>query len=535
MLHRRVHRIAHRVHASTSRIDVGFWSNNKNRRTGLQIAARPATDMAIDVAGLVGCDARHRCRRPILLTHWASSEQIQIHRARSCIMKTSRNYLLALRLSLLACVLPLSIGSTSALADPPAATAAEEALAKENYLNNYIRPETVRRSFHTAEGMWVDCVDVNRQPGMLTPDMAGKTVEQPPPPPARHDDRARVLPHGGQLAVLDTELHANEADENGVVRRCEEGTIPIRRRTPEELSRFPNLRDMFSKGRGHPFKSGSDSPSPKFYEHAGSSQSVTNWGMQFFMNIWSPTTNSSDHSISQMWVLNSAVTDSAEAGWTVDPGQFGDNKPHLFIYWTDNGYNSAGVSGNAGCYDLDCAGFVQTSNTVTLGGTFNATSSPGGTQVWAEVTWAKSSATGNWWFFYQGKPVGYIPASKYTHGMQTQADLVEFGGEVNSPNNPPGGTHTTTQMGSGKFPSTGCGQAAFQSHVQYVNTNYNTVDVTPNGNIEDTLSSCYNYSTGYEKSATCYSGTQSTFQNGYFEFFGGPGYSTSCPTTPAGD
>ena len=224
-------------------------------------------------------------------------------------MKTSRNYLLALRLSLLACVLPLSIGSTSALADPPAATSAEEALAKENYLKNYIRPDTIRRSFHTAEGMWVDCVDVNRQPGMLAPDMAGKTVEQPPPPPARHDDRARVLPHGAQLAVLDTELHANEADENGVVRRCEEGTIPIRRRTPEELSRFPNLRDMFSKGRGHPFKSGSNSPSPKFYEHAGSSQSVTNWGMQFFMNIWSPTTNSSDHSISQMWVLNSAVTD----------------------------------------------------------------------------------------------------------------------------------------------------------------------------------------------------------------------------------
>ena len=230
-------------------------------------------------------------------------------------MNTSRNYLSALRLSLLACVLPVSIGSTAALADPPAATSAEEALAKEEYLKNYIRPDTIRRSFHTAEGMWVDCVDINRQPSMLTPDMAGKTVEQAPPPPASQDGRARVLPQGDKLAQLDMEIHANEPDENGVVRRCEEGTIPIWRWTAEGLSRFPNLRDMFSKGRGRPFKSsGSDTPSPKFYEHAGSSQNVTNWGMQFFMNIWSPTTNSSDHSISQMWVLNTAITDLRRQG-----------------------------------------------------------------------------------------------------------------------------------------------------------------------------------------------------------------------------
>jgi hypothetical protein len=455
-------------------------------------------------------------------------------------MKTSRNYFSALRLALLACVLPVSIGSTIALAaDPPAATSAEEVAAKaakEEYLKNYIRPDSIRRSFHSAEGNWVDCVDVNRQPSMLTPEMAGKTVEQPPPPPANPDKRARVLPPGNQLAQLDTEIHANEQDENGIVRRCEEGTIPIRRLTAEDLSRFATLQDMFAKGRGRPFKSGgSDTPSPKFYEHAGSSQNVTNWGLQFFMNIWSPTTNSSDHSISQMWVLNSAVTDSAEAGWTVDPSQFGDNRPHLFIYWTDNGYNAPGVSGNAGCYNLNCTGFVQTDKSVTLGGAYTSTSSSGATQWWAEVTWAKASATGSWWFFYQGKPIGYIPASKYTHGLQTQADLVQFGGEVNSPNNPPGGTHTTTQMGSGKFSSAGCAEAAFQSHVQYVNTSYNTVDVTPTGNIEDTVTSCYDYSTGYENSSTCYIGVQSAFQNGYFQFFGGPGYSSTCKTTPAGD
>jgi hypothetical protein len=56
---------------------------------------------------------------------------------------------------------------------------------------------------------------------------------------------------------------------------------------------------------------------------------------------------------------------------------------------------------------------------------------------------------------------------------------VQWGGEVNSPNNPPGSKHTTTQMGSGQFASAGCTDAAFQMHVQYVNASYNTVDVSP--------------------------------------------------------
>jgi hypothetical protein len=450
-------------------------------------------------------------------------------------MRTSLNYLFAIILFLLACVLTLLIGSRIAPAEPLASTFAKDAAAKQKYLTNYVRPETIRRSFHAAEGMWVDCVDVNRQPSMLTPDMAGKTIEQAPPPPATDNNAVRALPHGSQFAQMDTEIHANELDEYGVVRRCDEGTIPIRRRMAKDLNRFETLQDMFSKGKGQLFKTISGPPNPQFYEHVGSGQDVTNWGLQFFMNIWDPTTNSTDHSISQMWILNSAITDSAEAGWTVDPRQFGDNKPHFFIYWTDNGYGQ--TSGNSGCYNLDCTGFVQTNNSLTLGGAYATTSisTPGGTPSVFEVTWAKSSSTASWWLFYQGQAIGYIPASIYTHGMQTQADLVEFGGEVNSPDNPPGGTHTTTQMGSGEFPSAGCAEAAFQSHVQYVNTNYNTIDVTPNINIEDTNPSCYSYSTGYQNSGTCYIGTQSTPQNGYFQFFGGPGYSTSCTTTPTGD
>jgi hypothetical protein len=175
---------------------------------------------------------------------------------------------------------------------------------------------------------------------------------------------------------------------------------------------------------------------------------------------------------------------------------------------------------------------------VTLGGAYATSSSDDGEQYWDELAWEKSSATANWVLYYNDTALGYIPASKYTHGMQTEGVQVQFGGEVNSPNNPAGSTHTTTQMGSGKFASAGCGDSAFQMHVQYVSTSYYTVDVDPTLTVQDTNTSCYDYSTGYEKTAnasSCTWGTQSVYDNGYFQYFGGPGYSSACKTTPTGD
>jgi hypothetical protein len=67
---------------------------------------------------------------------------------------------------------------------PVTLTDSTAAAEKQNYLSNYVQPGTIQRSFHAAEGMWVDCVDVNRQPSMLTPQMAGQSVAQPPPLPS---------------------------------------------------------------------------------------------------------------------------------------------------------------------------------------------------------------------------------------------------------------------------------------------------------------------------------------------------------------
>ena len=387
---------------------------------------------------------------------------------------------------------------------------------KQNYLNNYVRPDTIRHSFHAHEGVWIDCVDVNRQPSMLTPQMAGKTIDQPPPLPT-----ALPLAAGHQWARLDIEDHANEVDENSNARHCDPGTVPIRRTTAADLARFATLHDFFAKGPNRALQGESSNPSYKppsnaGFEYGREYQFVTNWGMQSFINLWNPYVQTApEHSISQIWVANNCCNsnqETAEAGWTVDPGKFGDNNTHFFIYWTNDNYQSTG------CYDLDCVGFVQTDHSVTPGVYFSTISSDGGTQYVVELSWEKSSSTSNWWLLWQGTTwLGYYPTSQYTHGMATQASFTGYGGEVY--NSEPGGRHTSTQMGSGQLASAWWQHAAYQRHLQYINTNYNTIDVSPTSQVNN--ANCYSMSNGYD-------GTGDGW--GAYEFFGGPGYNaTNCP------
>lgn len=210
--------------------------------------------------------------------------------------------------------------------------------------------------------------------------------------------------------------------------------------------------------------------------------------MQLFLNIWDPSLGTyGNHSISQMWVVNDTggTIETAEVGLTVDHGLFNDYNNHLFIYWTDDDY------GSTGCYDLTCTGFVQTNNSVTLGGYYSPVSTTTGSQYYVELSWEKSSSTANWWLLYQGTTwIGYYPTSQYHHGMQTQASQTKYGGEVEI--SAPNGSQLT-QMGAGAFASSGATYAAFQSHLQYINTNCNTVDVSPTLNYTG-LPSCYSLS-----------------------------------------
>ncbi|CAI0392066.1 unnamed protein product, partial [Linum tenue] len=122
--------------------------------------------------------------------------------------------------------------------------------------------------------------------------------------------------------------------------------------------------------------------------------------------------------------------------------------------------------------------------------------------------------TGNWWLTYQGIIVGYWPPSIFTGGLKSGSSLVEFGGEV--VNSDPTGFHTSTDMGSGHFPSEGFGKAAFFKNLVYLTRGGVAKDA-------DTLQGraarpeCYDVAV--QKSDTDY---------GAYFYYGGPGFSRYC-------
>ncbi|KAL3689962.1 hypothetical protein R1sor_016271 [Riccia sorocarpa] len=86
-----------------------------------------------------------------------------------------------------------------------------------------------------------------------------------------------------------------------------------------------------------------------------------------YFNVWKPTL---ELSLSQLWITAGSYAQNnlniIEVGWPVCQLIYGDDQPHLFVYWTRNAYWSAG------CYNLACQGFVQVSTTVVVRGSLSS-------------------------------------------------------------------------------------------------------------------------------------------------------------------
>ena len=194
-----------------------------------------------------------------------------------------------------------------------------------------------------------------------------------------------------------------------------------------------------------------------------------------------------------------------------------DNLPHLFIYFTADGYQSTG------CYNLTCGAFVQTSNVLAIGGALSS-STFNGPQVEGTLAVYRDPATGNWILFYMDAngnyyQSGYYPAALYGSGQLSQySTYIKFGGEVAlDPNYP----SVYPQMGSGSNPffnSIGYGQVAYQRNIKYLDLNSQIQDLAPNMRINSTVMCAYDVELTYGASGY---GAQPTW--GTSIFFGGTG------------
>jgi hypothetical protein len=200
--------------------------------------------------------------------------------------------------------------------------------------------------------------------------------------------------------------------------------------------------------------------------------------------------------------------ETIEAGWQNYAQKYGDYNSRLFIYFTPDNYDSGG------CYNNDCGKFVQTNNSIVLGGKFNGYSKFGGTQWVTTIRWQRKSTTGDWWLRVDGKWIGYYPKSLFDGaGLKYKASRVDWGGEILDTVD---SRHTSTDMGSGKFPSSGYGQAAYTRNIRYITPSTSKWAI-PTLTTSRTNAKCYDIAV-----------TRSTGSWKTYFYFGGSGYNSAC-------
>lgn len=194
-------------------------------------------------------------------------------------------------------------------------------------------------------------------------------------------------------------------------------------------------------------------------------QGVTAYGTEGNINAWDPYVNRSDEfSLGQTALARGSGSSlqTIEAGHQEYRQIYGDWVPHLFIFYTTNGYTDSGD--DKGGYNQDVDGWVQYSGSVYPEARSSPVSVFNGTQYVMQLKWQLWE--GNWWLRVNGGWIGYYPASLFSaSGLRNQADEVHWYGEiVDSAADP---ATTRTDMGNGHWPYEGWQKCAFMNHLKY--------------------------------------------------------------------
>ncbi|KAK9923540.1 hypothetical protein M0R45_031952 [Rubus argutus] len=336
-------------------------------------------------------------------------------------------------------------------------------------------------------GDMIDCVDIYKQPALNHPLLKNHTIQLKPPGP---------YPSGSnetESSDLDDALLQSWGE-------CPEGTIPILR------------TQAFDSSYPKPIPQSNDSdvgfiPVESGHEYATASiLDGQYYGAHASLNVWSPLSVNAENSISQIWVGGGRgeARSTVEAGWKINSA---DPQTRFFIFWTGHNYQD-------GCYNLNCPGFIQVNRKFALGAPIKPVSIYNGKQVEIFISIYKHQSAGQWWLKVQNEELGYWP-DNILPSLRGSAEVVNWGGEIY--NSESGGRHTSTQMGSGHFPSEGYGKASYFRNIQYLASSGKFVDAQ--GLITYvTKPSCYdliikNKAPGF----------------GNHFYYGGSGYSVRCP------
>jgi hypothetical protein len=190
-------------------------------------------------------------------------------------------------------------------AEAHAKVAHEDAFAemKAHILKLYDKTEAPH-SFMDEGGGIFDCIPIEQQPALR-----GTSGSVPKAPDAPHHEAAVAgAPHDEKKdTLLESPLGADKKDKHGNVMHCPPGTIPMRRVTLEDLSRFETLQDFFRKGprgAGRPPRADEPLTVPATHRWAHAYQNVVNGGGHSFLNLWDPPIGANQiFSLSQHWYI----------------------------------------------------------------------------------------------------------------------------------------------------------------------------------------------------------------------------------------
>ncbi|KAI3862705.1 hypothetical protein MKX03_001997 [Papaver bracteatum] len=302
-----------------------------------------------------------------------------------------------------------------------------------------------------------DCYDIYKQPSLNHPLLQNDTIQEKP----------GMSPKNIKLDNFGTLKLTQTWHKYGT---CPQGSIHVRRNIKDFRSKLSHKhpRSKFSHYKmSNTVHSNASRPD---HEYAVIWVSGNFLGAQAKINLWNPFVEAPlEISVSQIWVTAGENDDhnTIESGWEVSKNIYGDNQTRFFISWTTDDYET-------GCYNLDCEGFVHTSSNIAVGCNFTKLSTFKGDQKDATFSIHKDQKSGNWWVQVQGIPVGYYPSSLFTQ-LSKIAKEIDFGGEIYNQRSRE--RHTTTQMGSGHFPSEGgLGISGYFNYVQVIDENNEAKD-----------------------------------------------------------
>ncbi|XP_010545140.1 PREDICTED: uncharacterized protein LOC104817588 [Tarenaya hassleriana] len=359
------------------------------------------------------------------------------------------------------------------------------------------RNKTPVKSTKGQDGRIIDCIHIMDQPGLDHPLLKNHTVRMRPN--ALPKTHSKHVDSDRKMDAMWNQLW----NENG---RCPKNTIPIIRTTREDLIREASLPKKKFPPLNGSYVAQDD---PNEHEYAVMGTTGEFMAAKARIGVWNPKVEAgaNEFSLAQMWLASDQrITNSLEAGWQVYPGIYGDDRTHLFTYWTADAYRSTG------CYNLRCYGFVQTDYRMIVGGALPLISVYDGLDIYFDLEISMDLETRDWWLLMAGHHIGYWRGDVVPE-MDQGAQVFDLGGEIVNENKL---QHTSTEMGSGHFPLEGYGKAAYFLNIQ-------AVDLS--NDIHDDLGSF----TPKVTNGNCYTLYASTFPEGTGFYYGGPGRHEECP------